>query len=363
MKQQMKHHETRKYASSLDVAALAGVSQSAVSRTFTPGASVSAATRSKVLKAATALDYKPSVIPKIMLGARSRLIAVVLGGLGNPYYAEFLQELAHQMEQRGYMMLVLYVESDYALDSIVAQLATYRVDAVISALAVLSRKVATELSNFKIPIVTFNSDVHTPSILSISADHRRSSVKIARLFLERGAKRPAFLSGPIDSPCSRHRLDGYTRELKRHGIMHVPVLHAESFSYDSGYQTVSSVFQKRSAPDALFCANDLLALGAIDALRYECNYRVPEMCLVAGFDNIPEASWKSYDLTTVSQPPTLLVQTALQAVEEMLATPNKIHAPITIEGTLIERGSTARSTHTRTKQKSVKPSVRLPTDR
>jgi DNA-binding LacI/PurR family transcriptional regulator len=339
----VKQDHERRYASSVEVARLAGVSQSAVSRTFTPGSSVSAKTRAKVLEAAAELDYRPSIIPQIMLGGRSRLIAVVLGGLGNPYYAEVLQELAQQLEARGRKMLVLYVESDYALDSVVAQLASYRVDAVISALAVLSKEVAEELSAFKIPIIAFNTNIKTRWISSVSANNRNGGAQIARLFLERGAKRPAFLSGPLDSPCSRHRLAGFRQELRRHGVQDVPVLESTHFSYDGGYAIVESGFRGKRIPDALFCANDLLAMGAMDALRHKLGLRVPQDVMVAGFDGIPESGWEAFDLTTIPQPPPLLVRGALQLMDEMLTNPGHLHPPVTVQGLLIERKSTRRT--------------------
>lgn len=336
----MKSEAIRKYATSIDVAQLAGVSQSAVSRTYTPGASVSPKTRAKVLAAAEQLEYQPSMIPQIMLGKRSKLVAVVLGGLGNPYYAEFLEELTKQMERSGNRILVLYVESDYALDAIVAQLASYRVDAVISALAVLSEGVARELSAFKIPIITFNSHVSSGRVISISANNKAGGAQVARLFLKRGAKRPAFLSGPTDSVSCTYRLDGFRKALRDGGMKSPHVLYADRFSYESGYQAVA---EGPGDYDALFCGNDLLALGAMDALRREKGLLVPQDCMVAGYDDIPEASWRAYELTTVPQDMTLFVQAALGALEEALSAPGQEIAPITIRGTLIERASTMRS--------------------
>ncbi|MDE1155651.1 MAG: LacI family DNA-binding transcriptional regulator [Acidobacteriaceae bacterium] len=339
----MKAHPARKYASSTDVARLAGVSQSAVSRTFTPGASVSAATRAKVLQAASALEYQPSIIPQIMLSGKSKLIAVVLGGLGNPYYAEFLQELAQQLEPRGYKMIVLYAQSDYGFEVLAAQLASYRVDAIISALAVLSSTSASELTAFKIPIITFNSDERSPWIVSISANNRHASAQMAQHLLARGAKRFAFLCGPVDSPASQHRLAGFRTALQQAGVEQLIVLQADHFTYESGFETTKQCFVEAGKPDAIYCANDVLAMGAMDALRFSLGLNVPKDVLVAGFDDIPEASWLSYDLTTITQPPVLLVKTALRVLEKMLAQPGQKQLSVTLKGELVERSSTNRS--------------------
>ena len=97
----------KKYASSLDVAKLAGVSQAAVSRTFTEGASVSAKTREKVLAAADKLGYRPSIIPRIMLTSRSSLIAVVSGGLQQPFYASIVERFSREIQKSGSTVLTV----------------------------------------------------------------------------------------------------------------------------------------------------------------------------------------------------------------------------------------------------------------
>ena len=127
-----------RYASSTDVARLAGVSQSAVSRTYKPGASVSAETRRKVLEAAEELGYRPSLIPRIMLNHRSYLVAVVIGGMENPFYARVLEEFTTRLQAIGHQVLLVHVDSNHSLDAAIPRLASYRVDAIVSALAVLS---------------------------------------------------------------------------------------------------------------------------------------------------------------------------------------------------------------------------------
>lgn len=331
----------KNYASSRDVAIKAGVSQSAVSRCFTPGACISAKTREKVQKAALELGYRPSIFPGVMLGGRSHLVAIVLGGLSNPYYAAVLQELARELALRQYKALLVPVESDYAFDSVVAQLARYRVDAVISALAILSEEAAASLSTMKVPVVAFNTNVRTDWLTSVSANNFEGGAQIAEHFLSRGAKRPAFLSGPFDSPAIQHRLEGFQSVLKGHKINHMALIESSNFSYQGGAEAALKAFSGPSHPDSVFCANDILAMGVIDTLRHSLKLRVPEDVLVAGFDGIPEAEWLAYDLTTITQPPALLAQAALDLVERRLTSQN-FEREITVKGNLIARSSTRR---------------------
>src|SRR5688572_22043800 len=117
--------------SSVDVARLAGVSQSAVSRTFTPGASVSPETKAKVMAAAEALNYRPNIIPRIMLKNRSNIVAVVVGSLSNPYHSKALQAFSGRLQQQGKQVMLVQTNFDRALDEVVGELASYRVDAVL----------------------------------------------------------------------------------------------------------------------------------------------------------------------------------------------------------------------------------------
>ena len=165
---------TKRYASSTDVARLAGVSQSAVSRTYRPGASVSEETRRKVIEAATALDYRPSLIPQIMLTHRSRLIAVVVGGLDNPFYSAVLEQFAKRLQALDYQVLLMHTDQDHSLDGVIPRLASYRVDAVVSALPVICGEACAEaLARLKVPVVSFNTPVSNGWLSSVCSRQRR----------------------------------------------------------------------------------------------------------------------------------------------------------------------------------------------
>ena len=151
--------QRKRYASSTDVARLAGVSQSAVSRSFKPGASVSAEMRRKIAAAAEALDYKPSLIPRIMLTERSGLVAVIIGRLDNPCYATILERFAIGLEALGHQLVVVAADSGYKLDDAIQRLASYRVDAVLSPLAILSAEAHRSLARLRIPVVSLNTRI------------------------------------------------------------------------------------------------------------------------------------------------------------------------------------------------------------
>ncbi len=211
-----------RYTSSTDVARLAGVSQSAVSRAYTPGASVSAETRRKVLEAAEVLGYRPSLIPGIMLKHRSRLVAMVVGGLYNPFYATVLELFATRLQEIGNQVLLVHVDSGFSLDEAIPRLAGYRVDAVVSALAVLSQDAAAALARLEIPVVCFNTPLKNEWVSSISSDNREAGGAMADLFIAGGAGTFGYITGPRGSPANEDRLAGYRDRLLQTGISRSP---------------------------------------------------------------------------------------------------------------------------------------------
>lgn len=329
-----------RYASSTDVAQLAGVSQSAVSRTYRPGASVSAETRRKVLEAAEVLGYRPSLIPQIMRDHRSYLVAVVVGGLYNPFYAQVLEEFARQLQAVGKQVLLVHVDSGYSFEEAIPKLASYRVDAVVSALAVLSNEPAEALARLRIPVVAFNTVVMNDWVSSVSCANCEAGETIADLFLARGARTFGYVTGPVASPASGERLRGFRDRLAGKGFNNLRLASGD-FHYEAGARAIDTMRAEGSLPEAIFCANDLTAIGLIDAIRAAGGYRIPEDVMVAGFDGIPPAAWQAYDLTTFEQDAVTMVQRAIEiATTTISAGPSTGGIGVTVSPCLVERGST-----------------------
>jgi DNA-binding LacI/PurR family transcriptional regulator len=334
--------QRKRYASSTDVARLAGVSQSAVSRVYRPDASVSPEMRRKVLAAAAALDYRPSAIPRIMLTHRSNLVAIVIGGMYNPFYATVLERFTVRLQEAGHQVLLVHVDSGHSLDAAIPRLASYRVDAVVSALSVLLPRSAEELARFRIPVVSFNTAVNNEWVSSVCCDNVGAGRDMADHLLARGASRFGYIAGPAGSPANQERLAGFRARLAERGVTHVETS-GTAFDYPTGYAAAIEMFDRPDRPDAVFCANDLLAMGAIDALRKEVGLQVPRDALVAGFDDIPAASWAAYDLTTFVQDGARMVDEAMA----ILSASAESHEPVgdvrvIVPARLVERDTTRR---------------------
>jgi DNA-binding LacI/PurR family transcriptional regulator len=336
------NHE-RKYPSSVDVAKLAGVSQSAVSRTFTEGASVSAETRRKVERAAEQLGYRPSLIPRIMLTNQSQLVAIVIGEMHNPFYASVLEGFSRRLQERGKTILLFQVDHGEYIDEIVPILSGYRVDGVISALSLLSNESATECAKMRIPVVMFNGRLRNDWVSSVCCDNVGGGRAIANVFLQEGAKRFAYISGLAGNLASEERAAGFFGRVIEAGSSSVRMAQG-NFRYEGGYRAAVELMTTGERPDAIFCANDLSAIGAIEAIRTEFGLSVPEDVIVAGFDDIPSASWPSLSVTTIRSPGAAMIESAISIIDA--AQPGSAKAPmgrmVLIPGELVERRSTAR---------------------
>ncbi|WP_341812861.1 LacI family DNA-binding transcriptional regulator [Komagataeibacter saccharivorans] len=327
---------------STDVARQAGVSQSAVSRAFSPGASIAPATRRKVLEAAAALNYRPNRIPAIMLSGRSRMVGVVVGGLSNPFYASALERLAISLRAEGLQILLVHVDDALTLDSALDHLLSYRVDAVVTALAVGTRSAARALSDMKIPVICFNSRLTGPWISTVVSNNRAAGNMAARVLLECGVKRPAWLAGPVRNTASRARGQGFIEGLRTDSSVSGDLieLHGDD-SYESGYDAICKMLAGGARPDGLFSSNDLMACGAMDALRQRGGLRCPEDVVMMGYDNIPQAGWYAYDLTSFDQQAERLVAVATELLETALQPESgPVSRTCVIEAKLVVRRST-----------------------
>ncbi len=333
----------KRYASSIDVARLAGVSQSAVSRTFTEGASVSAKTRKKVVAAAAELGYQPSIIPRIMLTQKSALVGIVIGGMYNPYYTNIVELLAKGIQASGSSVLLFTVGHGEDIDEIIHMILSYRVDGVISALSTVSSEAADSCAKMNIPVVLFNGRLRNSWVSSVCSDNVGGGRAIADLFIGRGCKKFAYIAGKKGNMASEERLAGYVGRLAEEGVTNVQIGYGD-FRYEGACRAARELLSFSNRPDAIFCANDLMGIGALEVARSEFGIRVPEDILIAGFDDIPAASWPSLSLTTIRQDAPKMVSSALTLLSSMIDGALEGQGSLrVIPSSLIERGSTRRT--------------------
>lgn len=333
--------ERKKFPSSIDVARHAGVSQSAVSRTFAENGSVSAVTREKVLAAAVELGYRPSAIPRIMLTDRSFLVAIAIGGMYNPFNSSVLEEFTRRLQAAGYQVILVHVERGDTLESFMPRLASYRVDAVFLARGILDERAAAELAAYKIPIVAFHTPLSNEWVSSVCCDNQSAGRQAAELFAMRGARRCAFVGGNPGGSTSVERHAGFRDHLLKRSF-EAPQLVSAEFTYEGGRAAATELLEGPLPPDAVFCSNDLIAIGVIDAAR-ETGRRIPEDLMVIGFDDIPEAGWVGTNLTSFRQTQPSMVDASLEILRKFAEADGQVSGvQITVPVLLTERLSTMR---------------------
>lgn len=303
-------------ATSYDVARLAGVSQSAVSRAFREGSSVSVETRRKVEEAARHLGYAPSNVARSLITQRSRMIGVVVTDLTTRNYPEVLFHLGQEIQETGNRMLVFTLPQDEATGALATDILAFHVDGVISG-ATLPDEMLELCARHRIPVVLYNRNPRGASAASVGCDTLAMSDLVAHL-VRGGLKRAAFIGGPVDAAVTRLRLQAGQAALAEHGLVLESIRHSD-YSYEGGRAAAGALLRERPGIDTVLCANDGLALGAIDACRFDLGLGVPEDVAVTGFDDIPQAAWPTYDLTTLRQPVQAMTRAAVRMLTEAIA--------------------------------------------
>ena len=327
-------------ATSIKVAKLAGVSQSAVSRAFTPGASIAENTRKRVLCAARKLGYQPNAIARSLSTSRSKIIGIVIANVTtNPFYPEVLDALSRNLQQRGQRVMLFVVTRDQNLDDILPQLLEYRVDGILLTAATLSSAMAYECARLGVPVTLFNRSVPNVQASSFCCDNVEGGRMAARLLIMAGHQHFAFIAGSQDTSTSLDRERGFRDELKNQGLK--PVIEMGNFSYQGAFEATRKLMKPSDPPDAIFCANDIMAIGVLDALCHTENKKVPEEVSVIGFDDIPMAAWPSYDLTTIRQPIEQMIESAVNDLLDRINQDTKAPKQDLVSGDLVIR-STAK---------------------
>ena len=286
---------------STQVARLAGVSQSAVSRSFTPGASIAPKTRAKVLDAARRLGYRPNAIARSLITSRSRIIGVVMAYLENLFYPSVLEELGRLLSAQGYHMLLFTGFKDRDSDPVFDQIMRYRVDGIILASTGLSSDLSEECAAAGIPVVLFNRTTKRDAVSSVTTNNYEGGRKIADFLIAGRHKRFGYIAGLANSSTNRDRQDGFFDGLAAHGLPK-PELRTGNYSAKDAAIAARELLALPKRPDAIFVANDHMAIAVIDIARSEFGLTLSDDLSIVGYDNVGPSSWAGYAITTVSQP-------------------------------------------------------------
>lgn len=326
----------------IDVAKEAGVSHATVSRVINNKDIVKPSTRQRVMKAMDKLGYQANVQARALAGGSSKVIGLLVHGLGNPYIGQLTHGIDEECNRVHYDMMLYTTRRQSSKEAGYANLLMKGVTDGL--LIILPQRPDSYLDflrekEFPYVLVDYRSEDERDS--SVICNNFRGAYRAVEHLWELGHRRIACITGPEDTHSGQERLKGYQQALTDKGLPIDPALIARSdFMQLGGFQAAGRLFDSlMEAPTAVFACSDLMALGCIDAARAR-GLRVPDDLSVVGFDDIPQASYLHLPLTTVHQPLAEMGRIATRMLLDKIQNPDQLPQKIELPTTLVIRQTT-----------------------
>ena len=315
-----------------DVAEMAGVSRSAVSRAFTQGAYLDEEKRSRILRSALQLGYQPNAMAAAMTGIRSNLVALVSGGLEGELDSMMTARLVTELNASNRWPILVGGRDALSEEGLLSIL-RYPLDALIVRGGSVSPALVERCVKLNIPIIVSGHVTPEEGTDCVCCRNREATAQATELLLKRGRQRFAYIGGPPDWFSDRERRLGMTERLARAGLEPVVTEHGD-YSYEGGREAARRLVGQDSAVDAIICANDAMAIGALTYLRHEAGIDVPGEVSLIGFDDITIAAWPEFNLTTLTNPVEETTREILRLLERRLSHPDSPREVVRVASTL-----------------------------
>ena len=321
-----------------DVAEKAGVSRSAVSRTYTEGASVSDKTRAKVREAADALGYSPNALASSLTTGRTKLIGLVSNNFHNPIFLEVFDRFTKGLQDRGLRPLLVNLSNEVDPANSIRMLRAYSVDGVIVASSTLPVSFAEGFREAGVPIVhSFGRHSANPQVHVLGIDNIAAGRLAATTLLARGYRRIAFLGGPEGATSTQDRLKGFAEMAEGRKDVSFSVSFARDYAFDAGRDEMACLLQGRPA-EAYFCGDDVLSIGALSAIQ-SAGLQVPKDIGLLGLNDMEMAGWQNINLTTIHNPIGPIINASVELIAASLkADESKPQAQL-FDCHIVERGT------------------------
>ena len=323
-----------------DIAKLAGVSYATVSRALNDHPEVNMKTKERILEIAKENGYSPNEIARGLVKQSTNTLGLLVPDISNPYFPEVAKGVEEKAISRDYHVFLCNTDWDSQKEiDYIKTLKDKRVAGIIIAPTSVETYAKVKELNLDIPIVYIGSKSPEKEINYVVIDNEKASFMATEYLIELGFTDIAYLGGSENTVTNKERLAGYKKALTKHSLDRaVYIMKSSSFRRESGYKAVVESIQKERIPQALICANDIVALGAIEALENN-GYNVPEDVSVIGFDDIAYASLHKINLTTVAQPKYEIGALAAEIALEKINDGGSDGKKVILEPTLIKRGT------------------------
>ena len=288
-------------ATIMDVARQSGVSIATVSRVLNRTGRYSSATRERVEAVAREIGYAPNHVAKSLKSRKTEQVALAVADIGNPVYVAMAKAVQQVIKDHGYRLVLLSTEALIKEEiGILRSLAKQYVDGLIISPLLYGEEHRKWIRRLNVPVVVISGSSEVVDVDSVLVDSSQGVRLAMEHLLQQGYSRVAFLNGPADTVPGSSRLNGYYGALVEHNLNRdASFVFFSDFTLSGGYRAAADILRLRPLPDALFCANDLMALGVMRYFR-EQNVRVPEDMAVMGMDDIEHAAHAVPSLSTVS---------------------------------------------------------------
>ncbi|WP_378947945.1 substrate-binding domain-containing protein [Mesorhizobium sp. ANAO-SY3R2] len=292
----------RSFVSAQQVAELAGVSRSAVSRTFTDGASVSQTTRNKVLEAAERLGYHVNHLARSLIHENSGIVCLIGADINAPYHSRLLDAITRRLQAINRIAMVINTSGDSdSVEAALRQTLNYRANATVVLSGAPPASLINTCVNSGQHVILINRDDQLVGPEHISVDNAAAAREAFHMLHRAGCRRIAVVSSQAGTPSLMARERAFEQAAREAGLG-VAIARAGPTGYAAGFEAGRQLLSGSGRPEAAFCVTDLLACGFMDAARVEFGMDVPADLCVVGFDDIEQAGWASYQLTTFRQP-------------------------------------------------------------
>ncbi len=316
----------------------AGVSVSTVSRALKGDPRISARLRARIAALAQEAGYQPDILARAMSSGRTGLIGLVLGPASNPFYAMLLEEIVRQAAARALRPLILHAGPGPIEDRTAEALLQYRVDGCLVTSADMSSRAAEICARSGVPVVMINR-VPRLHASAASCDNLEGGREMGRFLRAGGHRRAAVIhtGGASSNGIDRER--GFSETFGA-GKGEVALRFDGRSSYEGGWEAGQAIaaLPAKKRPDCLFAVSDIIAMGAMDALR-DAGLRVPRDISVTGFDSIPDAARPPYAITSYEQPVAAMVARGLDLLAARIAHPAAPDEAVLLRGRLVVRRS------------------------
>jgi DNA-binding LacI/PurR family transcriptional regulator len=330
-----------------DVARAAGVSIATVSRVLNDHEYVSDETRHRVLSAVDELGYRPSQLAIGLRTGKSRVFGLIISDIGNPYFASVVRGIEDIAYTNGYSLILCNSDEDPEKEELYINV--FLDSAVSGAIVACAREdsmCAKKLLDASIPIVAMDRRITNFEVDTVVTNNIQGAFDAVIHLIEQGHRRIGYVGGPLHTTTGKERWEGYKKALTEHGFELDPELvKVGNFKQRSGQEAARELLHVDKRPTAIFTANNLMTLGALNAIHEE-GLEIPEEIAIVGFDDLPWAQSLDPPLTAVEQSAYELGRTAAEFLIKRINEPERPVTNVTLDTNLIIRKSSGKASST-----------------